>query len=782
MKRIFFIAFAVTFTVMQMLAAPVNLPKARSTASRFISHQVAREGRHMAPASDNELRLVLAQKSNAVISQPVYYIFNTNDNYVIVSGDDRARDILMWGDRPLDINNIPENMQMWLDSYQEQLEYLQTHPDLEVEKGTRRSTSISSVEPLLTAMWDQGYPYNLHCPEYNGSLCVTGCPATSLAMVFYYWKYPTEPTPTVYGYRTQSLGLELETLEPITFDWDNMLDFYYGNYNSVQADAVAWLMRYLGQDERMDYTPSSSGSYGFNIVQTIKRFGYDQDVRILFKEWWNDEENYTDEEWGDIIQEELANSRPIVMCAYSATMSGHAFNIDGYDANDDTYHINWGWSGSGNAYCALNAFKGNGMTFNVSQQLIVGIEPPATVPTIKAWSSHVNATAFVDSTAMSSFTVKGALLTGDVTLTLNDESGFFSIDHERINYDNLSVGERVNVTYRPTTLGTHTATVTLCSDGAEDKIVTLNGTCLLETYAPVMLEVSDLSESSFNVQWQDATPSHNVVSYNLEIASVPFNEIRLSESFDKNEYTGTSTADCSSKLDQITNTPGWSGSKLYYINDNLVLGSSKSKGWIETPALDMIGNEGLVTIKVNASSTSTDTSTPLKISCGENDTTIIIDSDDAEYCVMLPCPPIDNAKVKLSSATGKRVILKSFAAYAGDDYSPIDLTNAKYFEGITTMPYLVENLTSGSYALRVQTLYTDGTLSPWSNRIRAMIPWKKGDVNHDGEINIADINTIVGYVIQGVSSNSVIANCDVNGDGEVNIADINAVIDFILAD
>jgi len=54
----------------------------------------------------------------------------------------------------------------------------------------------------------------------------------------------------------------------------------------------------------------------------------------------------------------------------------------------------------------------------------------------------------------------------------------------------------------------------------------------------------------------------------------------------------------------------------------------------------------------------------------------------------------------------------------------------------------------------------------------------KGDVNGDGEINIADINALIDIILS--SEGSVNASDDVNEDGEVNIADINAVIDLIL--
>ena len=53
-----------------------------------------------------------------------------------------------------------------------------------------------------------------------------------------------------------------------------------------------------------------------------------------------------------------------------------------------------------------------------------------------------------------------------------------------------------------------------------------------------------------------------------------------------------------------------------------------------------------------------------------------------------------------------------------------------------------------------------------------------GDVNHDLEVNIADVNAVIDIILGG--NDDTIA-ADVNGDGEINIADINAVIDIILS-
>lgn len=51
-----------------------------------------------------------------------------------------------------------------------------------------------------------------------------------------------------------------------------------------------------------------------------------------------------------------------------------------------------------------------------------------------------------------------------------------------------------------------------------------------------------------------------------------------------------------------------------------------------------------------------------------------------------------------------------------------------------------------------------------------------GDVNNDGEVNIADVNKVIDYILGDRSRQSI----DVNGDGEINIADVNAVIGIIL--
>lgn len=782
MKKILFLSI-IAWAFTQVLAAPVDPTAATAAAQRYVLTH-ASQGPHRAPAH-NEVTLIHTELG--LSNQPVYYIFNSEDGFIIIAGDDRAREILAHGDHPLDINRIPDNMRFWLSGYREQLEYLQSHPGLVVEKGSRRAPlrQSESIEPLLTALWDQSEPYFNECPTYDGQRCLTGCSATSLAMVFYYWKYPNGPTPSVPAYTTDNLRIRVDELPSTTFDWDNMLDSYRRSYTSEQGSAVAHLMRYVGQAEEMDYGPDGSGAYAENILQAVKHFGYAQDAVVLSKKlnWWSDADRYTDEEWADFILAELVNQRPLVMTAYSQEetgLSGHAFNIDGYDAELDTYHINWGWSGSGNAYFALNAFGTDGSVFNLLQQIVVGIEPPLNSPTIRLSATDMKFSAYEEKSTVKNLNVKGTLLTHDITLTLNDPNGVFQIDTRSIKLSQLGNGKNVKVTYAPMTAGTHTATITISSEGAPTKTVTLNGTCNIEVYPPYSFEMSKTNEHDCLVQWQDNTPSRNVSSYQLEIAPTPYYDLRMTETFDKTEYEGVSTTDNSSQMDEFTCNPGWTGSKVYRSGTSVIIGTTKAKGWIETPALDMLYNQGHVTVFVNAKAIGSDTSSPLRISCGTNDTIITVNDAETEYCVMLPCPTVENAKVRLTTVTGKRVQVNSMSTYAGDLYSPVDSSRATRIDDINGKSYLITGMSPGYYALRVHSIYRDGTESPWTEYKPLIINWMSCDVNHDNEITIGDINQILNVILSGYSAPSAVKINDVNHDGEISISDINNVINELL--
>ena len=385
MKKMLTLATLLT-VALHAWAAPVDVAAARDKACGFLLNRAA-TGR--LNASSPSVKWVHQEKNSSSASQAAYYVINTDNGFVVVAGDDRARDILAYGDRPLEnMQSLPQNMRFWLDYYKTQIELLQSRPGMVVEKTVLKGSRDQSVAPMLEAMWNQGSPYYAQCPMTGDVRAQTGCAATSLAQVFYKWKYPTQPTPVIPGYTTDTWGITLEALPSVRFDWDNMLPTYnFGYYNDTNKNAVAQLMRYIGQAEQMDYTNEWGEANEEDILRACKTFGY-VNAHIAYKSilYANDVDSvYIDDaEWTEMIKGELYAGRPVVYCAVSYSSAyddyyGHAFNVDGYDATTGLFSINWGWSGTGNGYFALNAFANQGYTYNLNQLMIMGIEPPAPV-------------------------------------------------------------------------------------------------------------------------------------------------------------------------------------------------------------------------------------------------------------------------------------------------------------------------------------------------------------------------------------------------------------------
>jgi hypothetical protein len=62
-------------------------------------------------------------------------------------------------------------------------------------------------------------------------------------------------------------------------------------------------------------------------------------------------------------------------------------------------------------------------------------------------------------------------------------------------------------------------------------------------------------------------------------------------------HTKPLTSDASGDLDAKTQTPGWSGSKIYSAGGEIKLGTLELTGWIETPLITFSGYEGELTLK-----------------------------------------------------------------------------------------------------------------------------------------------------------------------------------------
>ena len=803
MKRIL-LCVAVLFAAIQLVAAPVDMHRAQATAQEFVSQKLY-GGRLNAPLSGT-LKLAHVEMNSKMLDRAAFYIFNTDNGYVVVSGDDRGEQILGYGDSPLDYNTIPCNMKALLAMLKEQIEYLQAHEDFQPDVPSLNAPRTASVEPLLTALWDQEAPYWNQC-IINNIQCLTGCPATSAAMVFHYWKYPDYQTEQVPGYRcelsTSSWGggtyVNVAALPPVTFDWEHMRDSYSGSYTTQEANAVATLMRYIGQAEHMAYGNSAAGGSGVDadsvilIANAFKFFGYDEEtVRVVKKtsSYSGGQTLYTDAEWAAIIQEELSEGRPIVFCAIAGGFfgGGHAFNIDGYNASNNKYHINFGWSGSSNNYYALNSFTGGGSTFNQYQQMVIGIQPPLVIPRLKADKSELSFQCYKNNTDGGRFTVTGRNLVGNVKLTLNDENGVFSISENTITPDEDGrVNQTIGVTYAPKAEGTYTATIVVSAEGVDDVVITVTGSTDYELYRPVMqdVDVNAVTATSFRADWTDNTPAENVTSYTLEVREKP--DVYLITEADWSDVPQDNANHASDVQNYLPE--GWTFTGNYFYLDGGFV--SANRNHVFYPNCDLAGYNK-VSVIIRAKAYTKGSNTELTVATDIASEKLILAKEVATYLVVLDVG--ENGYVTIT--TGYYPEIQSIKIYGGEitDPDPFVLrsgtenSDGEYLliEGITPDKfYTVTGLTPATpYLYRVKSYYINGTESNWSNTKEVILlegSVMLGDVDGDGSVGIGDLTTLINELLAGNAAAIDLQVADCDGDGVISIGDVTALIQYLLS-
>ena len=317
-----------------------------------------------------------------------YYVFNrgNQEGFIIVAGDDEVAETILGYcySGSFIYDEMPPNMLSWLNGYAKEIEAFQARTSTTdyQPSAIHRVPTHPAISQLMTSKWSQGDPYNQECPEYfTLGRSVTGCVATAYAQILYYHrsKMVTETQAAMPAYDTwtehPTYGhLHVEGIpagSPI--DWDHMIDSYGGNATGLQKKAVAQLMHYCGVAVNMDYTNGASGAQSSAVADALKNyFGFGNSVKYVY--------GLSDDEWDQVIYNELANHRPVYISGADADM-GHAFVCDGYDGNR-RYHINWGWGGTSDDYYYLSnltpgdqGIGGSGNGYTNGRECIIGIEP-----------------------------------------------------------------------------------------------------------------------------------------------------------------------------------------------------------------------------------------------------------------------------------------------------------------------------------------------------------------------------------------------------------------------
>lgn len=707
-----------------------------------------------------------------------YYIYNAADNqgYVIVSADERAREILGYSETgSLSEETMPCGMKMLLDLYAQEIESLGEVTTLPapsmVRKKAMASETRTSISPLLSCQWGQSSPYNGQCPLSGSSRCIVGCAATAMSQIMYYWGHQKGyelPSTAVPAYTTRKLGLKCAELPATTFDWTSM-----GDKKSSDA-AAAKLCRYVGQALEMDYTPSASEAWGSDIAGAyINYFGYDKHTRLAFRS------DYDYDTYEQMIYDEMAAGRPVVVCGvyYSSGWGGHGFVCDGYQASNGYYHINWGWSGSSDGYFPLSALKGGGSAYNIFLSCVIGIQPPveghesieeeprAAIIDMNVSGSRIF-TRTSEKEAFEGLTIFNSVynhLQHNVELIaglgLYDKEGNLLevLDQASLGYFERYDGFGLEFFFGNLSMG----------KGLEDG-----------TYYIRAISKGTASDDTWGLS---TNAEHNYIT-----ATIASNQLTLQPSVD---LVVTSV---SSSRATITNRGTEESRGLLHVFNSSrlynVIQSAIGAGETQTVSL---GTSSVAKITSDfdghhvlwASSTSTQ-----NIALTARAANADFDGKFVGQTLLLDVSVTNNGTTTYgTSVTAKLCKEGSTTAVATKSFTPSVAaggiqTERLEFTGLTyDQPYTI-TLTSGSYTTQVGEMTTsyncnfyNYTVTPVEQKVLL------GDVNCDGEVTIADVTALVNLILGKANDTKVsTTNADANEDDDITIADVTAIVNIIL--
>lgn len=316
------------FGITVLSAQCVSEPVARDFATDFLCIPTVR-------GTSNGLQCVAAL--------PAGYVFTSSDAFVVVGGDDEAPVALGYGTRKGTQSTLPPILTTLLHSAKGST----SQAEIFLQPGT-------PAGPLLPMVRHQEAPYNAACPYYtydDGTVseerCMVGCVATALEEILTYYRREIVLQDTLHGWKTDHYEIA-DVLPGTKVDTRLILDNYDTETATSEAvDAVARLSLYCGMAAQMNWGVKESGASVSRLEEPLKRaFGYG------FVHY-ADSYKYSPNEWVKMIAQEVRAGRPVLYAGYTQFIQGHAFVIDGIDA-EGLFHVNWGYGGAYDGYFRLD--------------------------------------------------------------------------------------------------------------------------------------------------------------------------------------------------------------------------------------------------------------------------------------------------------------------------------------------------------------------------------------------------------------------------------------------
>lgn len=335
--------FTFCFLFAQALAAPVDSTSARRIALQFLEQSATTAAHVQSRAADG-----VGERSVRLTHFPRAWFAMAGSRFVLVATDDADAPLLGYGALPTSQQTGGLNGEM-------------PAPLRAMLSGVRPASAAyppsgvdgwSTVEPLLTTVRSQYAPYNNLCPLYRHSdgteeRSIVGCVATAMEQVLTYHRQPITLLDTLHGWTTDRYEVA-DVLPGQTIDTRIIRnDYEREQCSEEEIDAVARLSYYLGMAAHMSWSPSSSGANSTQLVEPLQRVFGMHYVQHL------DSYQYDPTDYWNFIAREIQARRPVYYAGYIMRTGGHAFVLDGLDANG-LFHVNWGYGGSYDGYFRLD--------------------------------------------------------------------------------------------------------------------------------------------------------------------------------------------------------------------------------------------------------------------------------------------------------------------------------------------------------------------------------------------------------------------------------------------
>jgi len=388
-SRFLFLCLFTILLVITGFSNPVGQDEARRVATNFYYERVNQ-------FNSTPYRSIHVAETFPVISDglTLYYVFNMEPaGFVMVSANDGAIPVLAYSfNSKYYHENQPPNFRDYIQYYKDALREVitkQLPADQDIQAAWLHYSAMDvnnldifsgkAVEPLISSIWDQDFPYNSFCPadpaasgSYNGH-CPVGCTATSMSQIMHYWRHPHQGQ-GAHGYGSP-YGYLFADFGATTYDWDAM-----SNDEKLEDDAIATLASHCGISVNMNYGPNGSGAQVSTAASALKSyFKYASSTQFVTRLGYPN--NNT---WANLMKTSIDAGRPVQYAGFPQSGPGHAFVCDGYQGNGaytDYFHFNFGWEGAFNGYYLLSNINPGGENFNFGQQAVINIVPDgATYP------------------------------------------------------------------------------------------------------------------------------------------------------------------------------------------------------------------------------------------------------------------------------------------------------------------------------------------------------------------------------------------------------------------